>query len=306
MSSRTELFHGKFRRNNSYVTQGRNLATIMVQIATLVTMLTVWTITAAKADLPLTGQAIQGGLLIGTAPMTSHVTLDGEQLETDSKGRFVIGFHRDDSQTQLLQIQNDDGSTQAHIITPEARDWDIQRIDGLAQKYVTPPAKTLARITSDRDAVQKARQPALEGTQIFETGFRWPVSGPVTGVYGSQRILNGTPRQPHYGIDIAAPKGTNVITSAPGIVTMAMDLYYTGWTVIIDHGLGLSSTYSHLDSISVKAGDTVPKDAVIGVVGSTGRSTGAHLDWRVNLGTKRLDPQIVAQVLNAAELQKAE
>ena len=306
MSSRTELFHRKFRRNNPYVTQGRNLAAILMRILAVLSTLTMWTVTAAKADLPLTGQAVQGGLLIGTAPMTSHVTLDGEQLETDGAGRFLIGFHRDDSQAQLLQIQSDDGSTQAHIITPEARDWDIQRIDGLAQKYVTPPAKTLARITSDRDAVQKARQPTLRSTQLFETGFRWPVSGPVTGVYGSQRILNGTPRQPHYGIDIAAPKGTNVIVSAPGIVTMAMDLYYTGWTVIIDHGLGLSSTYSHLDGVSVQAGDTVLKDAVIGVVGSTGRSTGAHLDWRVNLGTKRLDPKIVAQVLNADELQKAE
>ncbi len=306
MSSRTELFHRKFRRNNPYVTQGRNLAAIVMRILAVLPTLTMWTVTAAKADLPLTGQAVQGGLLIGTAPMTSHVTLDGEQLETDGAGRFLIGFHRDDSQAQLLQIQSDDGSTQAHIITPEARDWDIQRIDGLAQKYVTPPAKTLARITSDRDAVQKARQPTLRSTQLFETGFRWPVSGPVTGVYGSQRILNGTPRQPHYGIDIAAPKGTNVIVSAPGIVTMAMDLYYTGWTVIIDHGLGLSSTYSHLDGVSVQAGDTVLKDAVIGVVGSTGRSTGAHLDWRVNLGTKRLDPKIVAQVLNADELQKAE
>ena len=255
----------------------------------------------AQAELVLSGQAKQGGLIIGTTSKTNTITIDGVQIETDEKGRFLIGFHRDDVESQLLQISKPDGTIKAHILTPKTRDWKTQRIDGLETKYVTPPDEVLARISSDRQAVIEARRYVEVAPDLFETGFKWPISGPVTGIYGSQRILNGKPRQPHYGIDIAAAKGTEVKTSAPGLVTMAKDLYYTGWTVIIHHGLGLSSTYSHLDSVSVQQGDRVDQDMIIGRVGSTGRSTGAHLDWRVNLGDKRLDPQIVSQVLDIVQ-----
>lgn len=302
MSSQTKGIQRNFTMRMRHLEQWGKMAVFFMRVITMLAALSLWLTAAAKAEFLLSGKAIQGGIIIGVAPQGSIVSLDGERLNTDKEGRFLIGFHRDDKRGQLLQIQFPDGSNQVHIITPEPREWDIQRIDGLAQKYVTPPDEVLARITSDRDAVRKARQARLEHTQIFETGFRWPVSGPVTGVYGSQRILNGTPRQPHFGIDIAAEKGTDIIASAPGLVTMAKDLYYTGWTIIIDHGLGLNSTYSHLEKVSVKSGQLVDRDTVIGTVGSTGRSTGAHLDWRVNLGTKRLDPQIVAHILHISEL----
>lgn len=254
--------------------------------------------TYSYADLRLTGQAVQGGLIIGQTKPGALVTLDGAPLGLTKDGLFLVGFHRDDTDDQIVHITMPDGAASAHILTPKPRKWEVQRINGLAQKYVSPPDDVIARISADREAVSIARRGTDIESSLFENGFSWPVSGPVTGVYGSQRILNGKPRQPHYGIDIAAPKGTIVKTSAPGRVTMAKDLYYTGWTVIIDHGFGLTSTYSHLDKAEVSVGDTVSVSQVIGRVGSTGRSTGAHLDWRVNLGAKRLDPQIVARVLN--------
>ena len=119
-------------------------------------------------------------------------------------------------------------------------------------------------------------------------------SGIITGVYGSRRILNGQPRAPHYGIDIAAPKGTPVIAPQDGIITMVDDLYFTGWTIIMDHGHGLSSTFLHLDQTAVEEGQTVKRGEALGTVGSSGRSTGPHLDWRINLFEKRLDPMLVA------------
>ena len=129
---------------------------------------------------------------------------------------------------------------------------------------------------------------------FFKSQFIMPVEGIISGVYGSQRILNGKPRWPHYGIDIAAKKGTEIKSSATGIVTMAEpDLYYTGGTIIMDHGHGISTIYSHLASLSVKVGDEILQGDIIGTVGSTGRSTGPHLDFRLNWFQTRLDPMSV-------------
>ena len=107
-------------------------------------------------------------------------------------------------------------------------------------------------------------------------------------------MLNGEPRAPHYGIDIAAPKGTPVKAPADGIIRMADDLYFTGWTIILDHGHGMSSTFLHLETTAAEVGDSVSQGQVIGTVGSTGRSTGPHLDWRINVFGKRLDPMLIA------------
>ena len=121
-----------------------------------------------------------------------------------------------------------------------------------------------------------------------------PVEGIISGVYGSQRILNGKPRWPHYGIDIAAKLGTMIKSSGTGIVTMAEDdLYYTGGTIIMDHCHGISTIYSHLENILVSVGDQINKGDIIGTVGSTGRSTGPHLDFRINWFQTRLDPMSV-------------
>ena len=159
---------------------------------------------------------------------------------------------------------------------------------------VTPPEKILNRIANDSKMVKKARSQKGTSTDYFISGFDWPVDGIITGVYGSQRILNGKPRQPHFGIDIAVPSGTPIMASAAGKVVIAEELYFTGWTIVISHGDYLSSTYSHLQEITVQSGDYVNQGEVIGVVGYTGRSTGPHLDWRINWLDKRLDPQLIA------------
>ena len=250
--------------------------------------------TRLKAEIKLiSGQAMQGGLMIFQTRPEAIITLDGIALPVSPEGRFVVGFHRDDTAAQLLQATDKDGRTASITLTPQIRIWDIQRIDNLPTNMVSPPADVIARIQKDIKNVKAARAKISDFDDVLENGFIWPVWGRISGIYGSQRILNGQPRQPHYGIDIALPKGVAVRAAAGGQVTMAEDLYFSGGTIIIDHGYGLNSTYSHLLDMQVKVGDIVPRGQVIGSVGSTGRSTGPHLDWRINWQNKRLDPQLI-------------
>ena len=173
------------------------------------------------------------------------------------------------------------------------RKYNIQRIDGLAESKVTPPESVYKRIKKENNAIGEAR--AINSDLIFfKEKFIMPVEGIISGVYGSQRILNGKPRWPHYGIDIAAKLGTMIKSSGAGIVTMAEDdLYYTGGTIIMDHGHGISTIYSHLENVLVSVGDKINQGDIIGTVGSTGRSTGPHLDFRINWFQTRLDPMSV-------------
>jgi murein DD-endopeptidase MepM/ murein hydrolase activator NlpD len=157
---------------------------------------------------------------------------------------------------------------------------------------VTPPATVLARIKSDSDAVRAARQRQAP-LGDFWRGFDWPALGQISGIYGSQRILNGQPRQPHYGIDIAAPTGTPVYAPASGLVTLVKDLYFSGWTVVIAHGLGVNSSFLHLDQVDVKPGMMVERGGLIGTIGATGRATGPHLDWRIDWQGRRIDPGLL-------------
>ena len=240
------------------------------------------------------GKIEQGGLIIAQLPKDSQAYLDEMPLPQSTDGYIAFGFHRDDIKTQILRITDKDNQSHLTELTPQSRRYKTQSITGLAGKYVSPPQKVLDRIAKDRDNVTSARSLTSTQDEFAKTGFNWPVQGTITGVYGSQRILNGQPRAPHYGIDIAAPTGTAIHAPAAGIITLVEDLYYTGWTIIIDHGLGISSTYLHLSSVDVAVGDRVEIGAMIGKVGSTGRSTGAHLDWRINWYQKRLDPQLAA------------
>ena len=239
----------------------------------------------------LGGQAEQGGLMIFSCAPGCSASLDDAPLFVDAAGHFVIGFHRDDTQPRHLQLSWPDGRQESRTLTPAPRRYQIQRIDGLPQKFVTPSEAVLARIRAEADQVRRARRILSEQDDFIRQGFGWPAKGRITGIYGSQRILNGQPRQPHYGIDIALASGTPVRAAAAGRVTLAADLYFTGWTVILDHGHGVSSTYSHLQETAVKTGQQLPRGEVLGLSGSTGRSTGPHLDWRINWLDKRLDPQ---------------
>lgn len=246
----------------------------------------------AWAVLDLGGKFVQGGMVAGRTEPGSTVTLDGGAVPVRADGRFYVGFGRDQAPTAVLTVTHPDGRVDTVTLQIEQREYEIQRIDGLPDAMVTPDEATLARIAEERKLVETARRVDSD-TPHFEDGFVWPAIGPVSGVYGSQRVLNGEPRQPHFGIDVAAPEGTPVGAAAAGRVTLAADLYFTGNTVIIDHGYGVSTTYSHLKKMLVAAGDAVDRQQQIGEVGATGRATGAHLDWRLNLFDVRLDPALV-------------
>ena len=249
----------------------------------------------------IAGTAIEGGMLLGRAAPGHGVSLDGAPLAQLEDGLFLIGFHRESDDPVTLTVTPSSGSTHSVAFAATQRTYDIQRIDGLKRDHVSPPQAVLDRIGADSAAVRAARAKGDAGQQTgdFLSGFTMPVTGRITGVYGSQRILNGEPRQPHYGIDIAAPAGTPVLAPAGGRVTLVRDLYFSGWTVLMTHGLGLNSAFLHLDSVAVSDGDEVPRGAVIGTVGSTGRSTGPHLDWRLDWQGRRLDAALVSTQLAA-------
>lgn len=248
----------------------------------------------SAAELELEGEPVQGGLIVGRAPAEATVTLDGEPVARASDGTFLIGFGRDDTEAQRLVVEFGDGERRiVRELAPRDREFDIQRIDGLPPKQVTPDPEALERIRLEAQMTREARRRVDDRTD-FAAGFIWPATGPITGVYGSQRILNGEPRSPHWGVDIAAPAGTPVRAPASGVVTLAHpDMYFSGGTLLVDHGLGLSSAFLHLDEILVEPGQRVEQGEIIARIGATGRVTGAHLDWRMNLGETRVDPQLL-------------
>ena len=245
-----------------------------------------------QVNVVLNGKFTQGALLRGQAPAGSKVTLNGETVQTNKDGKFVVGFEREAPLQQTLVVKLDNGQKWQRDITLEKREYNIQRIDGLEQKMVSPPAEVTARIKQDNINVANARSGNTDLDALF-TRFEWPAKGVISGVYGSQRILNGVPKWPHYGLDIANETGTPVYAPVDGVVTMADDLYYSGNTLILDHGMCVFSTFLHMDTITVEVGETVKQGEQIGTIGSTGRSTGPHLDWRINLGNTRLDPQTI-------------
>ena len=245
-----------------------------------------------QVNVVLNGKFTQGALLRGQAPAGAKVTLNGETVQTNKDGKFVVGFEREAPLQQTLVVKLENGQKWQRDITLEKREYNIQRIDGLEQKMVSPPAEVTARIKKDNINVANARSGNTDLDALF-TRFEWPAKGVISGVYGSQRILNGVPKWPHYGLDIANETGTPVYAPVDGVVTMANDLYYSGNTLILDHGMRVFSTFLHMDTITVEVGETVKQGEQIGTIGSTGRSTGPHLDWRINLGNTRLDPQTI-------------
>jgi murein DD-endopeptidase MepM/ murein hydrolase activator NlpD len=250
-------------------------------------------------DLP--GEFIQGALVMGAVEPGAAVKLDGKPLRVDGRsGRFVFGIPRDRKKPFSLQVEYRDGRRETRRLTVRVRDYDIERIDGLPPHKVSPNTNDLARIRREARLISAARARDSE-SPFFEVGFSWPVTGRISGRYGNQRILNGEPRRPHLGIDIAAPRGTPVLASAPGAVVLAeSDLFYTGGTVVVDHGHGLTTIYSHLERVDVGDGQRVEAGMQVGTVGSTGRSTGPHLDWRINWFDVRLDPELIAGPMQVA------
>jgi murein DD-endopeptidase MepM/ murein hydrolase activator NlpD len=241
------------------------------------------------------GKFIQGSFILGKTNPGAKVKIDEKNVLVTDDGYFAFGIGRDRKNDVTIRIIKD----QKLDITVKKvfkRKYKIQRIDGLPKKKVTPPKELYERIKKENKIIANAR--AIESNlTFFKNKFIVPVENSIiTGVYGSQRILNGKPKWPHYGLDFAAKEGTEVKAMLNGTVTMAeKDLFYTGGTLIFDHGHGISTLYMHMQKLFVKKGQKVKQGDIIGTVGATGRATGPHLDVRLNWFGVRLDP---ATVLN--------
>ena len=235
------------------------------------------------------GKFLQGHYIVGITDPSAKIIIGKKEVKISKDGYFVFGIDRDRKfDISITKIING----KKELITKQVlkRKYNIQRIDGLEESKVTPPESVYKRIKEENNKIGEARA-INSDLPFFKDQFIMPVQGIISGVYGSQRILNGKPKWPHYGIDIAAKQGTMIKSSGAGVVTMAEDdLYYTGGTIIMDHGHGISTIYSHLETVMVSVGDKINQGDIIGTVGSTGRSTGPHLDFRVNWFQTRLDP----------------
>ena len=251
---------------------------------------------SASDDPKFVGTFQQGGLVLGQLAEGETVSYKGKSLKINNKNQFLLGFGRNEPSEVEITVHDQLGERNI-ILNIAARDYAIQKIEGVPQKTVNPSKEHLNRIQQDAASVRKARR-LISNQDDFTAGFIEPSSGPITGVYGSQRFYNGVPKSPHYGIDYAAPIGTPVIAPAGGIITLVHnDMFCSGGTLILDHGHGLSSTFLHLSQILVTQGQRVTPGMVIAKIGASGRATGPHLDWRMNWLDQRIDPQLVLQTL---------
>lgn len=246
---------------------------------------------SSAKELVLDGQLTQGSLIRATVPSGAKVWFNDQPLAVSEQGHFVFGIGRDAALKHQLTVEHQ-GKRQQIPLTFSGRQYDIQRISGVEQKYVEPSKDVTARIARDNRRVREVRQTFSAKTLFLGTPLK-PAAGRISGVYGSQRIFNGQPRNPHFGLDIAAPVGAPVVAPWDGKVLLAEDLYFSGLTLIVDHGMGVTSTFMHLHRFNVAVGDTVTAGMQIAEVGATGRVTGPHLDWRINWFQERLDPQLL-------------
>ena len=238
------------------------------------------------------GKFIQGSFILGKTDPDSEVFIDKKKIKVSTDGYFVFALGRDRKNDVIITVNN-----KRIVKKVFKKEYKIQRIDGLEKKKVTPPEELYERIKRENKWIGEAR--AIDSDlNFFKNKFVVPIENAIiTGVYGSQRILNGIPKWPHYGLDFAADEGTKIKAMLDGVVTLVEpDLFYTGGTLIFDHGHGVSTLYMHMEKILVKKGQKVKQGDIIGTVGSTGRSTGPHLDVRLNWFNVRLDPATVLDI----------
>jgi murein DD-endopeptidase MepM/ murein hydrolase activator NlpD len=237
----------------------------------------------------ITSAIEQGSLAFGQGPPGSLAALDGRPLDVTADGRFVFGFAYDQTKPSLVTVRYPDGGGDSRSFTPSKRQYEIQRVNGLPQNTVTPPKEDEARIAREAENIYLARLTNSVGTD-FMAGFDWPAPGIESGTFGSQRIDNGVPMSPHFGVDMAAPVGTPIHAPAAGTVAISDDYYLDGGFTLIDHGQGVSTCYLHQSRRLVKPGDAVKRGQLIGLIGQTGRATGPHLHWELNWFEVKLDP----------------
>lgn len=235
----------------------------------------------------------QGAVIIGSVEPGTKVRFSDRDLKIESDGLFVIGLGRDAKPTATITTLDKNGVEERHDFKVAKRQYNIQKVEGVPSKTVNPSKEQVERSRKESALAWRARAINSNRRDFAET-FQWPLIGPITGVYGSQRFYNGVPKNPHFGVDVAAPTGTVVVAPAPGIVTLVhADMFFSGGTLIIDHGHGLSSTFIHLSKILLEEGQEVVTGDAIAEVGATGRATGPHLDWRMNWFDQRVDPQLL-------------
>ena len=241
----------------------------------------------------LPNSVLQGGLIVSQLEIGDTLKLNGNNIKLSNDKYFVFAIDRDEIGPMNITILENDKVISINQIKVIKRDYEIQRINGLPKKMVTPDEEVIKRIIADNKIIVKAKELDLNNT-FFKNSFLIPTDGIISGVFGSQRILNDVPKSPHKGLDIAAPEGQIILSTNDGIVTLAEDnLYYTGGTIIIDHGHGVKSIYAHMSSVDVVTQQKVSKGEMIGKVGSTGRSTGPHLHWGVMWFNQYVDPQLL-------------
>lgn len=234
-----------------------------------------------------------GGILIGKAPSGSDVRVDGQTIRISDDGRFVFGAGRDAEGMIEVKIDLPEGGRVSRSVSIDKRDYQVQRIDGLPARKVEPNKDDQAKIEADWIMLDKAKKTDSAYLAFAEQAV-WPAKGIISGVFGSQRILNGKPKSPHRGVDVAAPEGTPVATMMDGVVTVAAeDMHYTGGTVMVDHGHGIQSIYAHLSAVDVVVGQELAKGDRLGAIGATGRATGPHLHFGLYWFKTALDPALL-------------
>ncbi|MGZ5921485.1 MAG: M23 family metallopeptidase, partial [Rhizomicrobium sp.] len=227
------------------------------------------------------GAMEQGSLGLGYAEPKAGVTVDGQKVRLSPDGVFAFGFGFDQTKPSIVIVTWSDGRIETQSYMPAPRQYEIQHVNGLPQNTVTPPPEVLVRIKQEAESIYLARQRDTAG-EDFLSGFDWPAPGIESGVFGSQRIDNGVPMTPHFGVDMAAPTGTPIHAPANGTVSLSADHYLNGGFTLIDHGQGVSTSYLHQSKRLVKDGDVVKRGQLIGEIGQTGRATGPHLHWAMN------------------------
>ena len=259
-----------------------------------------YTNAAQPLEILLPASASQGALVIGRADPASIVTVAGRHLRLSADGSFAFGISRDATGESVVGVQAPGAARVDRRIAIVARDWPVERIEGVPPATVTPPPAIAERIEREQAQVAAARV-RDDDRDDYQQAFIWPVRGRISGRFGNQRVYvlpdgSGVPKAPHSGMDVAAPQGTPVQAPAAGVITFAApDLYLTGGTVLLDHGHGISSNFLHLSRIDVHVGERIEQGQVIGLVGATGRATGPHLHWGMNWFDMRIDPLLVIE-----------
>lgn len=252
-------------------------------------------------DFQFRGAIMQGGLAVGQAPEgTVAVTLDGQPTRMDAERRFLVGFGREAPGVAMVEARLTDGTRVRQALRVTPREWQIERIPSLRQS--TTPDPEYEKLRNEELARIKAARSVVGDATGWADRFDWPARGRISGIYGSQRILGGVPRNPHAGVDVAAPTGTTVVAPAAGTVVLASPPKFSleGNLLIIDHGNSLFSSFLHLSRIDVKPGDRVMAGQRVGAIGATGRATGPHLHWAMSWGEVRVDPQLLVPPMTTA------